>query len=88
MKRIFVEPDIRKIEMNLTENIASSSPVSDEMGFYFWFHWTDCTVQHSGKLITQGVSEAELWACYSEGNAKARGGTIVPEKIVRMHMKY
>ena len=90
MKKVFVEPEIKKIELNLSENIAQSgtNQGTDEIGFHFWYHWTNCTVQYSNKFITQGVPESELWACYAdESTMRMRGGMIVPEETVRRYMR-
>ena len=87
MKKVFVEPDMKKIELNLSENIATSKVLIKD-GFYFTYDWWEYTVQFSGKKLTQGVSEDELWACYVDENTRIGRGTVVPEEIVRMNMKY
>ena len=87
MKKTFVEPSIRKIELNLSENIAESGR-TDEFGFICWYHFTECTVQHSGKTFEQGIPPVELTACYAASSTlKMNGGTIVPEKTVRQFMR-
>lgn len=89
MKKVFVEPKIKKIELNLSENIAESK-TTDGMMFYFWYHWTECTVQHSNKLLSQGVPNDELWLCFANEteSTSLRGRMAVPEEIVRMNLKY
>lgn len=86
MKKTFIEPNIRKIELNLSENIASSG--TSEYGFICWYHFTECTVQHSGKTFAEGIPPKELTACYaSSGTSKMRGGMIVSEEIARMYIR-
>lgn len=89
MKKTFVEPKMRKIELNLSENIAESQSVV-EIGFIFWYHWTECTVQSSGMLLNQGPSNDLLWACFADGSESTnfRGRTVVPEEVVRMNLGY
>ena len=89
MKKTFVEPSIKKFELNLSENIAESIP-NIQMGFIFWFYWENCTVQYTNRLITQGNDPGDLRLCYADGteSTNLKGRTIVPEEQVRMFIKY
>ena len=40
MKKVFVEPQIKRIELNMKENIASS--VEQNMGYYFTYTLFTC----------------------------------------------
>lgn len=85
MKKVFVEPSIRKIELNLSENIAESVQVS--MGYYFNVSLFSCTIQTTGKYVSQ-VTEAEAEVCLVNGNARIGGGVIVPWEEARIHFRY
>ena len=61
MKKVFVEPDMQKIELNLRENIAASQQVN--MGYYFTTSLFTCTIVTTGKRLSDGVTELEAAAC-------------------------
>ena len=84
MKKVFVEPKIKRIELNMKENIASSLEYS--MGYYFTHSLFNCTIVTTGKTVS-GVTEAEAEVCRMNGNAKIGGGTIVPASEVRPYFR-
>ena len=88
MKKVFVEPSMRKIELNLSENIAESGKIV-EKGFYFLYHWWECSIQDANVRIDEASLE-QMWACYADGSESEnlRGRVLVPEEIVRAHLKY
>ena len=87
MKKTFIEPSIRKIELNLSENIAESGR-KEEFGFICWYHFTECTVQYSNNTFEQGVPPTKLTECYASSSTfKMRGGMIVPEEIARRYIR-
>jgi hypothetical protein len=61
VKKVFVEPDMQKIELNLRENIASSTEVN--MGYYFTTDLFSCTIVTTGKRLSDGVTLEEAAAC-------------------------
>lgn len=85
MKKVFVEPKMKRIELNLKENIASSVQVS--MGYYFLVTLFNCTIQNTGKKLSDGVTEAEAVACIINANAKIGGGIIVPQNEIRPYFR-
>lgn len=86
MKKVFVEPEMRKIELNLSENIATS--VEQSMGYLFFVTLFSCTIQDTGKLLIQDqVTEAEAENCRINANARV-AGRIVPQKDVRPYFSY
>ena len=86
MKKIFVEPSLRKIELNLSENIAESG--TDMYGLHFLSHYTRCTVQTTGKYMQDvSVFEAISSGCVTGLDKAASGATAVPLEEVRMYMK-
>ena len=60
MKKVFIEPEMQKIELNLRENIATSNEMS--MGYYFQVSLFACHIVSTGKFVGQ-VSEAEAAVC-------------------------
>lgn len=60
MKKVFIEPDMQKIELNLRENIAASTQVN--MGYYFTVSLFGCTIVTTGKKVAD-VTEEEAVAC-------------------------
>lgn len=82
MKKTFIEPDMRKIELNLSENIATSS--QDSMGYRFWVTLFSCTIQDTGKYLGQ-FTEAEAENCKIFANARMGGGTVVPVDEARLY---
>lgn len=86
MKKFFVEPSIKKIELNLSENIAESG--TDMYGLHFLSHYLTCTVQSTGKMMQDvSVWEAVQKGCVSGLDNAPAGGTAVPLEEVRMFMK-
>ena len=84
MRKVFVEPEMKKIELNLSENIATSKVI--EEGFIFYYQWDSCTLQETGKTLEEATF-AEMKTCKVKEGEKILGGTVVSEEIVRMHMK-
>ena len=84
MKRVFVEPQIKRIELNMKENIASS--VEQNMGYYFTYTLFTCTIVSTGKMVGAVTHEAAE-VCIITPKAKIGGGTIVPENEVRPHFR-
>ena len=68
MKKVFIEPEMQKIELNLRENIAVSSQVN--MGYYFTVSLFSCHIVSTGKYVGQ-VSEDEASVCLVTGNARS-----------------
>ena len=86
MKKLFVEPNMRRIELNLSENIAESG--SDMYGLHFLSNYLVCTVQTTGKTMENvTVFEAVSKGCVSGIDDAPKGGTTVPLEKVRMYMK-
>ena len=70
MKKIFFEPEVQKIELNLRENIAASEPSSDMFVKVLQANYFSCTVQRTGKLIFN-CTESDLKTCTVYGSAGA-----------------
>lgn len=84
MKKEFVEPKVKRIELNMKENIASSLEYT--MGYYFTYGLFDCTIVTTGKKVGN-VTQEEAAPCMINPNARIGGGTIVSEKEVRPYFK-
>lgn len=84
MKKEFVEPKVKRIELNMKENIASS--VQFTMGYYFTYTLFQCNIVTTGRPVGS-VTEAEAAPCMINPNAKIGGGTVVSEKEVRPYFK-
>lgn len=63
MKKEFIKPEIRRIELNLKENIASSASV---FPFVFKMHsYSTCPVWETRKYMFGGGLTQEEWdSCY------------------------
>lgn len=70
MKKIFFEPEVQKIELNLRENIAASEMGSDMFVKVLQANYFSCTVQRTGKLIFN-CTESDLKTCTVYGSAGA-----------------
>ena len=68
MKKIFVEPEMQRIELNLQENIATSEEIS--MGYYFKVSLFGCTIVETGKKVGD-VTEQEAEICLVSSNARS-----------------
>ena len=87
MKKVFVEPEIKKIELNLSENIANSGG-KDIFGFRFWIDMYTCTIQETNKYYHEVTfKEAEDYGCKVMDDFQTRGGMVIPVEVLRMHMK-
>ena len=84
MKKVFVEPQIKRIELNMKENIASS--LVQNMGYYFTVTLFNCTIVSTGKMVG-AVTQEEAEVCIISPTAKIGGGTLVPENEVRPYFR-
>ena len=84
MKKVFVEPKIKRIELNMKENIASSMQYN--MGYYFTYSLFQCTIVTTGKVIG-AVTEAEAEVCKMNSRVRIGGGTMVPVEEVRPYFR-
>ena len=84
MKKVFVEPQIKRIELNMKENIASS--VEQNMGYYFTYTLFTCTIVSTGKMVGE-VKPEEAEICIINPKVKIGGGEIVPVDEVRPHFR-
>ena len=83
MKKNFVEPSIRKIELNLSENIAESG--SDYKGLHFNAYYEVCTIQNTNYTFHSYAPVWELFGCMSdEYNSSSSGGTVISVETYRM----
>ena len=68
MKKKFIEPEIKRIELNLNENIASSEPYfEDQKGFItvaFGFKGCDSVVKGNEKIAYGDINEDNWGAVY------------------------
>ena len=83
MKKVFIEPDMQKIELNLHENIASSTVVN--MGYYFTTSLFSCTIVSTGKFVGE-VTENEALVCLAAGNMRSIR-IFVPREEVLPHFR-
>ena len=84
MKKVFVEPEIKRIELNMKENIASSLEYT--MGYYFTHSLFGCTIVTTEKMVYQ-VTEAEAAVCMVNPKAKIGGIMFYPEDEVKPHFR-
>lgn len=83
MKKVFVEPQMSKIELNLNENIAESG--SDYKGLHFNAYYEVCTIQTTTYTIKDNAYIYELLACMSDGYFNSGGGTTISVENYRMY---
>lgn len=92
MKKVFVEPKMNRIELNLKENIASSITIQG-----YCFHGHDmlgqCDVHETGYNIGKLVSYYPtdymylLASCVADGSSDLHGNeTIIPEETVMRYI--
>ena len=83
MKKVFAEPEMQIIELNLCENIAASGGTGEEedegIHLKLWSdmtHLSSCTVQYTGKLLWN-CDENDLQSCMVKNNTRSFG-TVIP----------
>ena len=86
MKKVFVEPELKRIELNLGENIANSQQ-EPQMGYYFNISFLFCTVQDSGLTISEVKSENQIKNCLVSARAKIGGGTLVSREEIIPYLR-
>ena len=69
MKKLFVEPEMQIIELNLQENIAASMQVS--MGYYFLVSLFSCHIVDTGKYVREIYDENEAIGCLTSFGARS-----------------
>ena len=82
MKKTFVEPAMHRIELNLRENIATSTQIA--MGYYFTTSLFSCTIVTTGKgfFTEPRITEEEAAVCLTTKN-NARGvWQFYPREVV------
>lgn len=84
MKKEFVEPKLKRIELNMKENIASSVQVS--MGYYFNVTLFQCTIQSTGKYVGE-VTEKDAEVCLVSTRARIGRGMVIPVDEVRPYFR-
>ena len=90
MKKVFLEPEVKRIELNLRENIATSS---DPGGALFvkvlQSDYFSCKVQATGKLIFH-CNEEDLQSCtvYSTSSATWSFGKTFPIEELLPHIRH
>ena len=88
MKKIFVEPALHRIELNLRENIAASEGGGNQevnMGYYFTTTLFTCTIVTTGKTVGQ-VTEKEAEVCLVSSNTRSLR-MFYPREDVLPHFK-
>ena len=84
MKRIFIEPEIQKIELNLQENIAVSTTTSG--GITFMVGERNCFVVNTGKT----ANELFIWDIFGTNcyNSFSKSGITVPVERARQYFMH
>lgn len=89
MKKVFVEPKIKRIELNMNENIANSQ-TTGQMGYYFNVDLY-CTIQDTtftfADVYFQKVTDAQVANCKINSRVKIGGGTIVPAEEILPYLR-
>lgn len=84
MKKVFVEPEMKKIELNLSENIANSGEI---LGYQFLTTMRGCTIQDTGFFIWDDFQDSQVSSCLIYANSRSSFGTVVPQSEMRMYMR-
>ena len=83
MKKVFVEPKMRKIQLNLSENIADSG--SDYRGLHFNAYYEICTIQNTNYTLNSTAPIYELLGCMSDYVRSSNNGTVMPLDAYRSY---
>ena len=83
MKKVFVEPEMQIIQLNLQENIAASTQAS--MGYYFMVSLFNCHIVTTKKYVGE-VTEQEAVACLVSNFARSVL-TFYPREQVLPHFR-
>jgi len=84
MKKVFVEPEMKKIELNLKENIAVSGEV---IGYHFLQFMTKCTIQYTDFTIYHEFSDDQVAGCLIYANEASTYGTVVTQEELRLYKR-
>lgn len=84
MKKVFVEPEIKRIELNMKENIASSP--GNRVDYSFTTGLFDCTVVTTGKKVFE-LNNTEAEVCLVNPKAKIGGIMFYPEDEVKPYFR-
>ena len=84
MKKVFVEPSIKKIELNMTENIAASGQI---IGYHFLTTMLQCPIQDTGLTIFSNFKDEDVVSCLMYASEASEYGTVVSRSKVRRYMK-
>ena len=85
MKKVFVEPSIKKIEINMRESIAAST---DILGYHFLTTMRGCTIQDTGFYIWDDFQDPQVSSCLIYASEASTFGTVVPQAEVRLYMRH
>lgn len=84
MKKVFVEPEMKKIELNLCENIANSGEI---VGYHFLSTMKRCTIQDTGFHIWDDFTDEQVSSCLIYASSQSAFGTVVPQEEMRVYMR-
>ena len=84
MKKVFVEPEVKKIELNMRESIAASG---DILGYHFITTMRGCSIQDTGFFIWDDFQDSQVASCLIYASEASEFGTVVPEAKVRRYMR-
>mgnify|MGYP003302625869 CR=1 FL=1 len=76
---------MRKIELNMSENIATSGEI---IGYHFLTKMRGCTIQDTGFYIYDDFTDSEVSSCLMYASDASAIGTVVPEAEVRLYMRH
>ena len=82
MKKVFVEPEMHRIELNLQENIAASTQTA--MGYIFWIEFFGCPIQNTQFMLGTGqiFSAEDISSCAVPLNARSIMNIYPKEKVL------
>ena len=87
MKKMFVEPEMHRIELNLKENIAASSGTGEDEGEHTYIkvmidNLYTCTVLNTGMTILGGLTIEQLQACTVTERTRSIGALVPIEDVL------
>ena len=82
MKKVFVEPKMKKIELNLNENIANSGEI---LGYHFLTTMRKCLIQDTDFFIWDDFQDYQVSSCLIYASSKSKFGTVVSPAEMRLY---
>lgn len=85
MKKIFIKPEIKKMELDLSENIATSG---QEFVISTFLDAGNCVIVHTDIAVGTEVTKEEIKSCITYLQSRMGGTVATPLEEMRYFIRY